>query len=77
MFSGLHVLLKVKTELAAKGQGCGIHGAGFGQGGRITSGGGVDEAYLKAIDAQTRGSSRCSGRGRGGGAPDIMTLDKD
>lgn len=43
-------------------------GAGGGAGGKrfIGNSGGIDEAYLKAIDAQS---------GRGGGAPDIMTLE--
>lgn len=50
------------------GRARGGDGGGGGGGGRrfMRSGDGIDEAYLKAIDAQS---------GRGGGAPDIMTLE--
>lgn len=87
MFGGLHTLLKCKLELAAgatAGEEGGLSGIGVGGGrglgggimgggtGMSMFGGGVDEAYLKAIDAQSGGRGVGS---RGGGAPDIMTLD--
>ncbi|CAN0046252.1 unnamed protein product, partial [Hapterophycus canaliculatus] len=48
MFGGLHALLKCKAALGAGGERVGVDSVLGGGGGR----GGMDEAYLKAIDAQ-------------------------
>lgn len=69
MFSGLNTLLKIKAELAAKGRGGGVDGGGLGKEGAM------NEAYLKAIEAQN--GSNSGGGGQGGGVADIMTLDRD
>lgn len=82
MFGGLHALLKCKLAVNA-GEGVdllgggGLSGKGGGGGGGVPGGrGGMDEAYLKAIDAQQGGGGGGSGGGgRGGGAPDVMTLE--
>lgn len=58
----------VSGNSGRRGSGGMLGGKGF-----MGGGGGVDEAYLKAIDAQNSGGA--AARGRGGGAPDVMTLD--
>ncbi|CAM9370810.1 unnamed protein product [Ectocarpus sp. 13 AM-2016] len=85
MFGGLHALLKCKVALNGGGAGDDLLGDGGGvsrsKGGRGGGGagagrGGMDEAYLKAIDAQGGGGGGGGGGGRGGGgAPDVMTLE--
>lgn len=70
------MLLKCKANLAANSlTGRGPDEGVSGGGGRGVNRGGMDEAYLKAIDAQSGGGG--GGGGRGGGAPDVMTLDRD
>ncbi|CAM9655092.1 unnamed protein product [Pylaiella littoralis] len=83
MFGGLHALLKCKMVLNGGGGvdiigggGIPIKGSGGGgSGGGSRGRGGMDEAYLKAIDAQQGGVGGSGGGGRLGGAPDVMTLE--